>query len=153
MNHSTQAVLNALRWRYATKQFDESRKINAEQWSAIEESLVLTPSSFGLQPWKFLIVKDHSIRRELRAESWNQPQVTDASHLVVLTTRTDLAQPDIDAWINRMAEVQNCPTENFAQLGDFEGYQSSFLRLFGFGLEGVDYNADVDVNVCVPSLG
>ncbi|MBE7497712.1 MAG: trans-2-enoyl-CoA reductase family protein [Verrucomicrobiaceae bacterium] len=50
----------------------------------------------------------------------------------------------------RWAEVN---TENFAQLGDFEGYQSSFLRLFGFGLEGVDYNADVDVNVRVPSLG
>lgn len=43
-------------------------------------------------------------------------------------------------------------TENFPQLGDFEGYQSSFLRLFGFGLEGVDYNADVDTGVGVPSL-
>ncbi|MCE2694443.1 MAG: trans-2-enoyl-CoA reductase family protein [Verrucomicrobiota bacterium] len=49
----------------------------------------------------------------------------------------------------RWAEVN---TENFAELGDFEGYQSSFLRLFGFGLEGVDYDADVDVNVRVPSL-
>jgi enoyl-[acyl-carrier protein] reductase/trans-2-enoyl-CoA reductase (NAD+) len=49
----------------------------------------------------------------------------------------------------RWAEVN---TENFAELGDFEGYQSSFLRLFGFGLEGVDYNAEVDVGVCVPSL-
>lgn len=50
----------------------------------------------------------------------------------------------------RWAEVN---TENFAELGDFEGYQSSFLRLFGFGLEGVDYDAEVDVNVRVPSLG
>jgi enoyl-[acyl-carrier protein] reductase/trans-2-enoyl-CoA reductase (NAD+) len=49
----------------------------------------------------------------------------------------------------RWAEVN---TENFAELGDFEGYQASFLRLFGFGLEGVDYEADVDVNVRVPSL-
>ncbi|MDB6006936.1 MAG: trans-2-enoyl-CoA reductase [Prosthecobacter sp.] len=49
----------------------------------------------------------------------------------------------------RWAEVN---TENFAELGDFEGYQSSFLRLFGFGLEGVDYNAEVDVGVGVPSL-
>lgn len=126
MNTSTQSVLNAIRWRYATKQFDESRKINPEQWSAIEESLVLTPSSFGLQPWKFLVVNDSAIRSELRAESWNQTQVTDASHLVVLTTRTDLAQSDIDAWINRMAEVQNCPTENFAQLaGMIAGFSSS----------------------------
>lgn len=49
----------------------------------------------------------------------------------------------------RWAEVN---TDNLAQLGDFEGYQTSFLRLFGFGLEGVDYNAEVDVSVGVPSL-
>lgn len=49
----------------------------------------------------------------------------------------------------RWAEVN---TENLAELGDFEGYQTSFLRLFGFGLEGVDYNAEVDVSIGVPSL-
>ena len=49
----------------------------------------------------------------------------------------------------RWAEVN---TENFAELGDFEGYQTSFLRLFGFGLEGVDYDAEVDVSIGVPSL-
>jgi nitroreductase len=123
---STTSVLNALQWRYATKQFDATRKIDAEQWNAIEESLILTPSSFGLQPWKFLVVGDSAIRSELRAASWNQPQVTDASHLVVLTTRTDLTQSDIDAWINRMAVVQGCPTENFAPLaGMISGFSSS----------------------------
>lgn len=126
MNTTTQSTLNALRWRYATKQFDDSRKIDADQWNAIEESLVLTPSSFGLQPWKFLVVSNPAIRSELRAESWNQTQVTDASHLVVLTTRTDLTQSDIDAWIKRMAEVQNCSVENFAQLaGMISGFSSS----------------------------
>ncbi|MCX6846919.1 MAG: NAD(P)H-dependent oxidoreductase [Verrucomicrobia bacterium] len=123
---STTSVLNALQWRYATKQFDATRKIDAEHWNAIEESLILTPSSFGLQPWKFLVVGDPAIRGELRAASWNQPQVTDASHLVVLTTRTDLTQSDIDAWINRMAEVQGCPTENFAPLaGMISGFSLS----------------------------
>ena len=126
MNTSTTSVLNALQWRYATKQFDSARKIDAETWNAIEESLILTPSSFGLQPWKFIVVADPAIRSELRAASWNQPQVTDASHLVVLTTRTDLTQSDIDAWINRMAEVQGCPAENFAPLaGMISGFSSS----------------------------
>lgn len=126
MNTSTTSVLNALQWRYATKQFDSARKIDAETWNAIEESLILTPSSFGLQPWKFIVVADPAIRSELRAASWNQPQVTDASHLVVLTTRTDLTQNDIDAWINRMAEVQGCPAENFAPLaGMISGFSSS----------------------------
>ena len=108
--------LASLRWRYATKQFDPSRKIPAETWAALEESLVLTPSSFGLQPWKFLVVENPAVRERLSADSWNQPQVTEASHFVVLTTRTDLVMEDIDAWITRLAEVQEKPVESLAQL-------------------------------------
>jgi len=106
MNPTPDSLLAALRWRYATKQFDASRKIPENLWEAIEESLVLTPSSFGLQPWKFLVVKNPAIRAKLLPDSWNQPQVTDASHLVVLTARTDLTSADIEAWISRMADVQ-----------------------------------------------
>jgi nitroreductase len=109
-------LLAALRWRYATKQFDASRRIPADVWDALEESLVLTPSSFGLQPWKFLVVENPAVRGKLLAESWNQPQVTDASHFVVLTARTDLTVEDIDAWISRMAEVQGKPPEAVAPL-------------------------------------
>jgi len=109
-------LLAALSWRYATKQFDATRKIADNLWDAIEESLVLTPSSFGLQPWKFLVVANPSIRAKLLAESWNQPQVTAASHLVVLTARTDLTTTDIDAWITRMAQVQGKGAEAVAPL-------------------------------------
>ncbi len=106
----------ALRWRYATKQFEATRKIPDSVWDAIEESLVLTPSSFGLQPWKFLVVQSPALRAKLLAESWSQPQVTDASHFVVLTARTDLTAADIDAWISRMAEVQKKSSEDVAPL-------------------------------------
>jgi nitroreductase len=109
-------LIAALRWRYATKQFDVSRKIPASIWDAIEESLVLTPSSFGLQPWKFFVVQSPALRAKLLSESWNQPQVTDASHFVVLTARTDLSTADIDAWISRMAEVQKKSSEDVAPL-------------------------------------
>lgn len=109
-------LVAALRWRYATKQFDASRKIPESIWDAIEESLVLTPSSFGLQPWKFLVVQNPAIRAKLLAESWSQPQVTDASHFVVMTSRTDLTAADIDAWISRMAEVQGKNHEEVAPL-------------------------------------
>jgi nitroreductase len=122
-------VLAALRWRYATKQFDSSRKIPSGVWDALEESLVLTPSSFGLQPWKFLVVQDPSIRAELMAESWNQTQVTDASHFVVLTARTDLSAHDIDAWIARMSEVQGQGTEATAPLkGMIAGFAETMSR-------------------------
>ncbi len=116
MSLPTDPLLAALRWRYATKQFDPSRKIPDATWDAIEESLVLTPSSFGLQPWKFLVVGNPAVRSKLLAESWNQPQVTDASHFLVLTARTDLNSEDIDLWISRMAEVQEKPPEAVAPL-------------------------------------
>lgn len=116
-------LLAALRFRYATKAFDPARKIPAETWEALEKSLVLTPSSFGLQPWKFLVVKNPEIREKLKAASWNQPQLIEASHLVVLTARTDLTQADIDSWIARLSEIQGTPIEALAGLS---GMISSF---------------------------
>jgi nitroreductase len=114
MTISSDQLLASLRWRYATKQFDPNRKIPVATWDALEESLVLTPSSFGLQPWKFLVVEDPGARSNLSKESWGQPQVTQASHYVVLTARTDLDADDIDTWIARMSEVQGSALESLA---------------------------------------
>ncbi|MDX1680912.1 MAG: NAD(P)H-dependent oxidoreductase [Akkermansiaceae bacterium] len=116
MSLSPDATLDALKWRYATKQFDPERKIPADAWDAIEESLVLTPSSFGLQPWKFIVVEREELRQQLLAESWNQSQVTDASHFVVLTARTDLTKADIERWIDCMAGIQEKSPEDYAPL-------------------------------------
>lgn len=122
-------LLAALRWRYATKKFDASRKIPADVWDALEESLVLTPSSFGLQPWKFLVVRDPAVRARLQSESWNQPQVTEASHFIVLAARTDLTKADIDAWITRMAETQDKNADDLAPLqGMIAGFAETMSR-------------------------
>lgn len=123
MTLSPDKLLAALRWRYATKRFDPSHKIPAATWDAIEESLVLTPSSFGLQPWKFIVIQDPGIRALLSTESWRQPQVTESSHYVVLTARTDLDSTDIDAWMARMSEVQGGSLETVAPLkGVIQGF-------------------------------
>jgi nitroreductase len=116
MTLTNDQLLAALRWRYATKQFDAARKVPAETWNALEEAMVLTPSSFGLQPWKFIVVGNPALRAKLLPDSWNQPQVTDASHFVVLTARTDLTMADIDAWISRMADAQGKTMEDVAPL-------------------------------------
>ncbi len=116
MPSDTSPILTALNRRYATKQFDASRSISKGDWDIIEQSLVLTPSSFGLQPWKFLVVNDPAIRAELQPESWGQSQVTEASHFIVLAARTDLTAADIDAWVTRMAEVQGKTTDAVAPL-------------------------------------
>lgn len=116
-------MLEALQFRYATKVFDPSRKIDPETWSVLKTSLTLTPSSFGLQPWKFIIVESPEIREKLKAASWGQGQVTDASHLIVFTARTDLSRQDIDSWIARLSEIQGTPLEN---LSGYAGMISSF---------------------------
>jgi nitroreductase len=120
---TSESVLSALRWRYATKIFDPAKKIPDATWEALEQSLVLTPSSFGLQPWRFYIVKNAEVRERLKAHSWGQSQVTDASHFIVFTARTNLAPADVDNWIVRLASVQGAPLEVLAPLkGIIEGF-------------------------------
>ena len=107
-------LLEKLKWRYATKVFDAKKKISEEMWSALEEALVLSPSSYGLQPWKFKVIADKSVREKLRTVSWNQSQVSDASHFVVFTARTDITEKDVDHFVDRMVEVQGGTKEKLA---------------------------------------
>ena len=109
----SQLVAN-LKWRYAVKRFDPARKIPAEDWRAIEEALVLTPSSYGLQPWKFFVITDQALKEQLVSISWNQRQLADCSHVVVFAIKKDLAAADIDRYLARMAEVRGVPVENLA---------------------------------------
>ncbi len=107
LSHDT--ILDALNWRYATKAFDPAKKIPADQWAALEESLVLTPSSFGLQPWEFVIVENPEVREQLVPHSWNQRQVADASHLLVIALRTDIDEAYVDHFVKRVEEVRGEP--------------------------------------------
>lgn len=125
MTPSQAPLLDALKWRYATKQFDATRPIPEDTWETLEHSLPLTPSSFGLQPWQFLVIGNPELRKELRAASWGQSQVTDASHLVVFAARTDLGDDDIGKWIDRLSEVQSTPLETLAPL---RSVISGFIR-------------------------
>ena len=106
------ALVEALNWRYATKQFDPARKIPAPVWEALEDALVLTPSSYGLQPWQFFVVIDPGLKAALRPHSWNQPQVTDCSHHVVFATRNDVDEAFVDKYIARIAEVRGVTPES-----------------------------------------
>lgn len=113
-----QEVLKQLEWRYATKEFDSSKKIPEDVWKVLEKSLVLSPSSFGIQPWKFFVVRNPQIRHQLVEHSWGQKQVEEASHLVVLAIKEDINGEDVDIYLQRMSEVRNVPVENLQGLGD-----------------------------------
>ena len=99
-------LLEALQWRYATKAFDASRQIDQTTWASLEQALVLTASSYGLQPWKFLVITDAAIRAELRPHSWNQSQITDCSHLVVLLKKRTINAADADRLIQATAAAR-----------------------------------------------
>jgi nitroreductase len=109
---SPQMVLQQLKWRYATKQFDPSKQIPDEIWQALEQSLVLAPSSFGMQPWKFFVVRNPDLRQQLLAHSWKQTQVVDAAVLVVLAIKKDVNDSDVDRYMQRTATVQDTPLES-----------------------------------------
>ena len=96
---ATSQIDAALQWRYAVKAFDPSRSIDPEPWACLENSLVQSPSSYGLQPWKFLLITDPALRAQLRPHSWNQSQITDCSHLVVFLLRREIALGDVDRLI------------------------------------------------------
>jgi nitroreductase len=117
-------LLKALNWRYAVKSFDPSAGIPAGVWGALETSLVLTPSSYGIQPWKFVVITDSSLKAKLQPHAWNQKQVTECSHFVVFLVKKGVGEADVDRWIGRMAEVQGVSRDalggyrNF-MMGDF----------------------------------
>src|SRR5689334_13811392 len=96
-------LLAGLNWRYATKRFDPARKIDAATWSALEDALVLAPSSFGLQPWKFLVITDQAVKDALVPLSWGQRQLADASHVVVFAVKHPITATDIRRFIERTA--------------------------------------------------
>lgn len=112
------AVLEQLRWRYATKKFDPARKISPELWAKLEQAPVLSPSSYGLQPWKFVVVTDPEVRKKLHPVSWNQSQILDASHLVVFAAKNPPTPADVERHVARTAQVRGVPP---AALDGFKG--------------------------------
>jgi len=114
-------LVEILNWRYATKSFDSSQTIPSETWEAIEESMVLTPSSFGLQPWKFIVVTDPEVKQKLLPHSWNQQQVVDCSHLVVLAAQGPIGEAELDTLIDKTHALRGGEKENLQFYRDIMG--------------------------------
>jgi nitroreductase len=128
---TTTQLLEALNWRYAVKQFDATKKIATDTWAAIEDSLVLSASSFGLQPYRFYVIANPAVRAQLLPNSWGQNQVVDASHYVVFAGRTAMTAEEIAAFIRLTATTRGQATESLKGLQDMmhgsilnEGFQA-----------------------------
>ena len=131
---SRECLLQQLQWRYATKRFDTTRPISPEDWAVLAEALVLTPSSFGLQPWKFWVVTNPEIKAQLLHFSWKQSQIVDGSHLVVMTARKDLSAEDVDRYLARISEIRGVELESLA------GFRKTMIRALVPPPPGFDIN-------------
>ena len=125
------ALISSLNWRYATKKFDPTKKISPEDWKTLEEALVLTPSSFGLQPWKFIVIQDPELRAKLRHHANDQAQVTEASHYVVFAIVKNMGAAYVDKYVARVGEVRKQMTPDALKhyqehliAGIVDGYRS-----------------------------
>ena len=125
-------LTDALHWRYATKKFDPSRRIPDATWAALEEALVLSPSSFGLQPWKFIVVTDKAVREKLAAASWGQRQAIDCSHYVVFAGRKNYDAADLDRFITRAAEVRGVTKASMKGYADIIAGSTEKARQAGY---------------------
>lgn len=105
-------------WRYATKQFDASKKISDADFNTLKEAVRLSASSYGLQPYKVVIVENPEVREQLKAAAWGQGQVTDASHLFIFTNDLNLDAVSVDKYISNISEVRGVPTDALGGFSD-----------------------------------
>jgi nitroreductase len=102
-------LLTELNWRGAPKKFDPARKIPAGTWTTLEQVLVHSPSPYGLQPWRFIIVRDPQLRDTLKPLTFDQPQLTDCSHFVVFARKNVLTESDLDKLVDRTTAAGDLP--------------------------------------------
>ena len=114
----SQPLLDALQWRYATKQFNPTAKIAPELWATLEQTLVLAPSSYGLQPWKFVVVTSQSLKDQLPAAAWGQPQPRDCSHFMVFAAKQTVEDAFVAKFIQRTASIRGVRTDSLNAMKD-----------------------------------
>jgi nitroreductase / dihydropteridine reductase len=112
-------LIKNLKWRYATKKFDPNRKVSSEDLEKIKEAIQLSASSYGLQPYKILIIEDAALREKLKLASWNQSQITDASHLIVFCNYSVIKDETVEDYIQLKADTEGIGIEAINKYGDF----------------------------------
>lgn len=126
-------IKEALNWRYATKKFDVNKKIDNETLESLLEVLRLSPSSYGLQPWKFIVVNNKEMREKIKALAYGQTQITDASDMIIFANKKNIDEALVSEYMNFIAKENGIPVANldgFKNMinGSFMGKSSGELR-------------------------
>lgn len=111
--------IESLKWRYATKSFETDKKVSAEDIKTLKESINLAATSYGLQPFRVMVIDDPAMKTKLRAASWNQAQLEESSHVFVFASKLEVSADYIDDLIRRTAATRGIPYEALSGYGDF----------------------------------
>ena len=106
-------------WRYATKKFDASKKIAEQDLNILKEAIRLSSSSYGLQPYKIIIVENPELRAQLQPAAWGQSQITDASHIIIFANEVNFGAEGIDSYFKNVSETRNTSLESMKGYMDF----------------------------------
>ncbi|MFY0631517.1 MAG: NAD(P)H-dependent oxidoreductase [Flavobacteriaceae bacterium] len=108
-----------LEWRYAVKKFDENKMVSQAKIDLLKEAFNLTATSYGLQPIKLVVLQNKEIQKSLVEHSWNQQQVAQASHVLILCVETNLNGADVENYFNKVKAVRNTPDEIINPFKDY----------------------------------
>ncbi|WP_026837848.1 NAD(P)H-dependent oxidoreductase [Gillisia sp. JM1] len=108
--------IDDLNWRYATKKFDANREVSSKDIETLLEAIQLTASSYGLQPYEIIVLKDAALREKLKAHSWNQTQITDSSEVIVFANKTNITSSYVDSYLQDIAQTRGLKIEDLQGL-------------------------------------
>ncbi|NIJ44564.1 nitroreductase [Wenyingzhuangia heitensis] len=112
-------IIESLKWRYATKKFDTTKKLSKEQLQTLKEAFNLTATSYGLQTLSLVIVEDKKLREKLLPNAFNQSQVVDASHLLILCYPDNYDGKDVANYFDRVVSERQTPEDVIKPFRDF----------------------------------
>jgi len=118
------SLLENLNWRYATKKFDATKKISDADLNTLKEAVRLAASSYGLQPYKVVIVENPEIREQLKAAAYGQTQITDASQLFIFANDLNAGPESVADYIKNISETRGIPVK---ALGGFEDMMNGVI--------------------------
>lgn len=105
-------IQEAYAWRYATKRFDATRKLSKEQLDKLLSAAQMAPSSYGLQPFEIMVVDNRDLRKQLQDAAYGQPQLAEASHVIVFAANKKVDEALIDSFVQRVAKTRGQSTES-----------------------------------------
>lgn len=111
-------LVDSLKWRYATKQFDAKKKISHDNLDTLKEAVRLSASSYGLQPYKVLVIENAELREKLLPASYGQKQIVDASQVFVFCSFTKVGEQDVDGLLELTANANKVPKESLDEYGN-----------------------------------